>query len=109
MNKNEYFSVNIKSNNISFCVPVTWKLNNETDSIISFSCDSSEKDTIVIMSDRIPDIMKNKGSRMRFTNGDTPYFTYYFKNEEIKSTEDYMDSISAIVEEIKGLREGEEQ
>jgi hypothetical protein len=57
----------------------------------------------------IPDIMKNKGSRMRFTNGDTPYFTYYFKNEEIKSTEDYMDSISAIVEEIKGLREGEEQ
>jgi hypothetical protein len=46
---------------------------------------------------------------MRFTNGDTPYFTYYFKNEEIKSTEDYMDSISAIVEEIKGLREVEEQ
>ena len=44
---------------------------------------------------------------MKFTNGDIPYFTYYFTKEEIKSTEDYMESISAIVEEIKSLRESD--
>lgn len=65
-NETQQSSANIKSvdttefelNNISFCVPTTWKLNNESDSMISFSCDSSENDTIVIMSDSIPDIMK---------------------------------------------------
>lgn len=65
-NETQQSSAGIKSvettefelNNISFCVPTIWKLNNESDSMISFSCDSSENDTIVIMSDSIPDIMK---------------------------------------------------
>ena len=53
----------------------------------------------------IPDIIKGKGSRMKFTNGDIPYFTYYFSKEDIKNTDSYLETISRLVDEISALRE----
>lgn len=54
---------------------------------------------------KIPDLVRTKGSRMRFTNGEVPYFTYYFSKEEIKNTETYMECISGVVGEISNLKE----
>lgn len=52
----------------------------------------------------IPEILRTKGSRMRFVNGEQPYFIYYFKQEEIKNTEEYLESINKVVDEIGGLK-----
>lgn len=41
---------------------------------------------------------------MRFTNGEIPYFTYYFSKEDIKNTESYIGCVSVIVDEILALK-----
>lgn len=55
----------------------------------------------------IPPLISSKGSRMRFTNGEIPYFTYYFTKEDIKNTESYIESVGGIVDEILALKKDE--
>ncbi|MGN0375818.1 MAG: transcription-repair coupling factor [Butyrivibrio sp.] len=52
----------------------------------------------------IPEMVKKHGSSFRFTNGETPYFTYYFSKEDISNTENYLKCIEGLVEEIAGLK-----
>ena len=52
----------------------------------------------------IPEIVKKYGSSFRFTNGEIPYFTYYFSKEDIKNTETYLKCIEKLVEEIASLK-----
>lgn len=54
---------------------------------------------------KIPEVVGKYGSRMRFVNGDIPYFTYYFAKEEIKNTDSTLDRVSRIVDEILTLKE----
>ena len=56
----------------------------------------------------IPPLIAGMGSRMRFTNGEIPYFTYYFDRDDIKNSDSYLSRISAVVGEIEKLREEEE-
>ena len=56
----------------------------------------------------IPDIVKKKGIRMKFTTGESPYFTYYFEQAETKNTEEYIRTIDKIVDEIGTLKISEE-
>ena len=56
----------------------------------------------------IPDIVKKKGIRMKFTTGESPYFTYYFEQAETKNTEEYIRTIDKIVDEIGALKISEE-
>ncbi len=55
----------------------------------------------------IPPLISRKGSRMRFTNGEIPYFTYYFTKDDVKNTESYIDCVSGIVDEILALKNEE--
>ncbi len=57
----------------------------------------------------IPELIGKMKNRMRFTGGEKPYFTYFFGKDEVKSTDDYIDSILNIVREISELREDEEE
>ncbi len=52
----------------------------------------------------IPDIIRQKGSRMKFTNGEIPYFTYYYSKDNIKSPDSYLECVGALVEELSALR-----
>lgn len=52
----------------------------------------------------IPELVKKYGSRLRFTNGEVPYFTYYFSKEDIVNTDVYLDSIERVVNEISTLK-----
>lgn len=52
----------------------------------------------------IPPLIGRKGSRMRFTNGEIPYFTYYFAKDDIKNTDSYIECVSGIVDEILALK-----
>ena len=52
----------------------------------------------------IPDLIKKYGSRMKFTNGEQPYFTYYFSKEDIKNTDSYLESIERVINEIETLK-----
>ncbi len=56
----------------------------------------------------IPPLIAGMGSRMKFTNGEIPYFTYYFDRDDIKNSDSYLSRISAVVGEIEKLREEEE-
>ena len=53
----------------------------------------------------IPPLLRAKGSAMRFTNGEVPYFTYYFSKDEIRNNDTYLDTIKGLVTEIGGLKE----
>jgi transcription-repair coupling factor (superfamily II helicase) len=53
---------------------------------------------------QIPDMVKKYGSRMKFTNGEIPYFTYYFAKDEIAGTDNYLNTIERIITEINGLK-----
>lgn len=57
----------------------------------------------------IPGIVSPKGSRMKFTNGENPFFTYYFLPSEIKNTEEYLNTIDILVDEIGSLKIVEEE
>ncbi len=57
----------------------------------------------------IPELIRNKGSKMRFTNGEIPYFTYYFDKDDIKNTDSYIASVAAVVEDILTLKKEERQ
>ena len=52
----------------------------------------------------IPEMVKKYGSRLRFTNGEVPYFTYYFSKEDVVNTETYLESIERIIGEISELK-----
>ena len=39
------------------------------------------------------------------TNGDIPYFTYYFRKEDIATTADYLSCVQGIIDEIAAIRE----
>ncbi len=52
----------------------------------------------------IPEIVKKHGSSFRFTNGEIPYFTYYFSKDDIRNTETYLKCIEGLVEEIASLK-----
>jgi transcription-repair coupling factor (superfamily II helicase) len=52
----------------------------------------------------IPEMIKKYGSRMKFTNGEQPYFTYYFSKEDIKNTDSYLESIERVIGEIETLK-----
>lgn len=56
---------------------------------------------------KIPEMIKGKGSSIRFTNGEVPYFTYYFSKDDIKNSESYINCVEKLVEEIYGLRREE--
>lgn len=45
---------------------------------------------------------------MKFTTGESPYFTYYFEQAETKNTEEYIRTIDKIVDEIGTLKISEE-
>lgn len=53
---------------------------------------------------KIPEMIKKYGSRMKFTNGEMPYFTYYFSKEDIKNTDTYLNSIERVIDEIGELK-----
>lgn len=53
----------------------------------------------------IPDIVKKHGSSFKFTNGEIPYFTYYFNKEDIKNTDNYLKCIEGLIEEIATLKQ----
>lgn len=53
---------------------------------------------------QIPDMVKKYGSRMKFTNGEIPYFMYYFAKDEIAGTDNYLNTIERIITEINGLK-----
>lgn len=53
---------------------------------------------------RIPPLVKAKGSSLRFTNDKVPYFTYYFSKDEVKNSENYIDAVKGVTEEILTLR-----
>ena len=55
----------------------------------------------------IPPMIAGMGSKMKFTNGEIPYFTYYFDKEEVKNSESYLGCISTVVNEIGKLKEEE--
>ena len=55
----------------------------------------------------IPELIRSKGSKMRFTNGEIPYFTYYFDKDDIKNTDSYIASITGVVDEILLLKKEE--
>ncbi len=52
----------------------------------------------------IPEMIRKYGSRMKFTNGEVPYFTYYFSKEDIKNTDTYLASIERVIDEIGALK-----
>lgn len=57
----------------------------------------------------IPPLIRGKGSRMRFTNGEIPYFTYYFTKDDIRNPGSYMECVSGLVEEILALKKESEE
>ena len=52
----------------------------------------------------IPEMIKKYGSRMKFTNGEVPFFTYYFSKEDIKNTDTYLSTIERVIDEIAELK-----
>lgn len=70
----------------------------------------SRKDLIIKMFPKakinplgIPVMIQSKGSRMKFTNGEIPYFSYYFSKDDVKSTDSYFECVTKIVEDIAAL------
>ena len=57
----------------------------------------------------IPEMVKKYGSRLRFTNGEVPYFTYYFSKEDVVNTETYLESIERVIGEISELKIKEDE
>ncbi len=52
---------------------------------------------------RIPLIIQGNKNKLKFTNGEIPYFTYYFAKEEVATGDKYLDTISRLIEEIASL------
>ncbi len=58
---------------------------------------------------KIPDMVRGKGSSLRFTNDKIPYFTYYFSKDDIKNSDCYIAATAKLAEEILGLKMKEEK
>ena len=58
---------------------------------------------------KIPDMVREKGSSLRFTNDKIPYFTYYFSKDDIKNSDCYIAATAKLAEEILGLKMKEEK
>lgn len=56
----------------------------------------------------IVELVKKMEGRLRFTNGENPYFTYSFGKDDIKNTDTYIARIEDIVERIHSLCAGSE-
>lgn len=52
----------------------------------------------------IPDLVKDMCGKLRFTNGEAPYFTFYFDKEDIRNTDTYIDCIADVIDRICSLR-----
>ena len=52
---------------------------------------------------KIPEFIRSYGNRMRFTNGEIPYFTYYFDKEEVKNSDSYIKTVTSIIESMNVL------
>lgn len=52
---------------------------------------------------KIPEFIRGYGNRMRFTNGEIPYFTYYFDKEEVKNTDSYIKTVTSVIESMSML------
>lgn len=58
--------------------------------------------------EKIPDLVKKHGGKMRFTNGEIPYFTYYFVKDNLKNAETYTDCVKAVVSDMYILKVNQE-
>ncbi len=52
---------------------------------------------------KIPEFIRSYGNRMRFTNGEIPYFTYYFDKEEVKNSDSYIKTVTSVIESMNVL------
>lgn len=58
---------------------------------------------------KIPEFVAPKGINIKFTNAKNPFFTYFFRAEEVKDTEEYLNTIEKLVDEIGLLKTEVEQ
>ncbi len=56
---------------------------------------------------KIPELIRNRGSKMRFVNGEIPYFNYYFEKDDIKNTDIYIETVTNVVRDIFALKKEE--
>lgn len=54
--------------------------------------------------DKFPDLINKYGRKLKFTNGEIPYFTYYPDKEELKNNESYLKLVSGLVEDIESIK-----
>ena len=52
---------------------------------------------------KIPEFIRSYGNRMRLTNGEIPYFTYYFDKEEVKNSDSYIKTVTSVIESMNVL------